>query len=495
MTPLWMPGGIFGKVVGNPFEKRARKVLRTFFHPRPRFPPIRQSGVMPPHSRLRPVNFIAPCGIDALSIAAMMMLSRRSFLITVALALATLASPAPAATPAPVDTSTVLGKVVCGYQGWFRCEGDDSKNGWHHYGNPAAGKVSVEMWPDMTGFGPDERFATAFKNEDGSTAEVFSSTRPATIQRHFEWMRDYGIDGAFLQRFATTTRDPRFRAPMDDVMAHVRESAAKTGRGWVLMYDLTGLKAGQSTVVIDDWKRLVNEKRVARDGSDAAYFKHRGKPLVALWGMGFKESALTLDDWAALITFFHEDKEFGGCSVMVGVPYWWRLLSRDCIADPRLHELLAKVDILSPWAVGRFGTPKDAAKRMDDALKPDLAWCAEHKVDYLPVIFPGFSWQNLSKGRGQPAKFDQIPRLGGQFLWSQALAAKRAGAAMAYVAMFDEMDEGTAIFKTTNHPPVGEIKFLADPSLPTDHYLWLVGQIAQMFKGSAPAGDELPVRK
>jgi hypothetical protein len=67
---------------------------------------------------------------------------------------------------------------------------------------------------------------------------------------------------------------------------------------------------------------------------------------------------------------------------------------------------------------------------------------------------------------------------------------------MAYVAMFDEMDEGTAIFKTTNHPPVGEVKFLADPSLPTDHYLWLTGQIARMFKTpGAPTSDELPVRK
>ena len=424
-------------------------------------------------------------------------MSRRAFSFFLASTIAVIASrvEVAAALPPPVDTSTLTGKVVCGYQGWFRCEGDGSKNGWHHYGNPPAGKVSVEMWPDMTGLGPDERFATAFKNADGSTAEVFSSTRAATIERHFEWMRDYGIDGAFLQRFATTTRDPRFRAPMDEVMAHCRESAAKNGRGWVLMYDLTGLKAGQSTVVIDDWKRLVQEKRVARDGSEAAYFKHHGKPLVALWGMGFKESQLTLDDWAALITFFHEDKEFGGCSVMVGVPYWWRMLGRDCIADPRMHELLAKVDILSPWAVGRFGSPQEATKRGTEVQKADVAWCAEHKVDYLPVMFPGFSWQNLSKGRGVEAKFDQIPRLGGKFLWSQALAARRAGATMGYVAMFDEMDEGTAIFKTTNHPPVGDIKFLADPSLPTDHYLWLTGQIGRLFKEPAPATDDLPVRK
>lgn len=48
-----------------------------------------------------------------------------------------------------------------------------------------------------------------------------------------------------------------------------------------------------------------------------------------------------------------------------------------------------------------------------------------------------------------------IPRLQGRFFWSQITAAKRAGADMLYVAMFDEVDEGTAIFKVTNDPPVG----------------------------------------
>jgi len=36
---------------------------------------------------------------------------------------------------------------------------------------------------------------------------------------------------------------------------------------------------------------------------------------------------------------------------------------------------------------------------------------------------------------------DQIPRRGGEFLWTQFAEAKRAHATMAYVAMFDEVDE------------------------------------------------------
>jgi hypothetical protein len=316
-----------------------------------------------------------------------------------------------------VDVTTLNGKVVCGYQGWFRCEGDGSNNGWHHYaagGKFAPGNSHIEMWPDMTEFGAEERFATEFRHADGRIAEVFSSVREATVRRHFAWMREYGIDGAFLQRFATQTRDPRFRAPMDEVLAHCRKSAQEHGRGWTLMYDLTGLKAGQANVVMEDWKRLVRERRVSRDGADPAYFQHRGKPLVALWGLGFKESPLTLEEWTALLAFFRTDKEFGGCAVMVGVPYWWRTLNRDCIADPKLHELLATVDIVSPWAVGRLATPQDAANRVESVLKPDAAWCRERGVDYLPVLFPGFSWQNLEKSRGREAKLDAIPRLGGK---------------------------------------------------------------------------------
>lgn len=35
----------------------------------------------------------------------------------------------------------------------------------------------------------------------------------------------------------------------------------------------------------------------------------------------------------------------------------------------------------------------------------------------------------------------------GCFLWTQAISAKRAGAKMIYLAMFDEIDEDKALFK------------------------------------------------
>ena len=312
---------------------------------------------------------------------------------------------------------------------------------------------------------------------------------------HFRWMQQYGVDGVLLQRFATSTRDPRFRGPMDTVLDNVKAAADATGRGWALMYDLSGLKPGQMDAVIDDFRRLQQQRRIVRDGSDRAYFHHRGKPLVAVWGLGFNDREPMLDDWERLIQFLRDDREFGGFALMLGVPYHWRTQQHDCIPDPRLHALLAKADIISPWTVGRLATPQDAAARESAVLRPDIAKAAEWKADYLPVIFPGFSWQNLMKSRGKEARLEQIPRLGGEFLWSQAAAAKNAGANMLYVAMFDELDEGTAIFKTTADPPAGESKFVAEPGVQSDHYLWLTGEIGKMLRSGKRAEPALPQRR
>ena len=66
---------------------------------------------------------------------------------------------------------------------------------------------------------------------------------------------------------------------------------------------------------------------------------------------------------------------------------------------------------------------------------------------------------------------------------------------MLYVAMFDELDEGTAIFKTTSDVPVGDSKFVAEPAVKSDHYLWLTGEIGKMLRGQRPAETGVPKRE
>src|SRR5260221_13289229 len=53
-------------------------------------------------------------------------------------------------------------------------------------------------------------------------------------------------------------------------------------------------------------------------------------------------------------------------------------------------------------------------------------------------------------------------------------------------AMFDEVDEGTAIFKCANNVPVGEnSKFITFDGLPSDYYLKMVGASAKLIRGES----------
>ena len=385
-----------------------------------------------------------------------------------------------------VDTSTLTGKVMCGYQGWFACEGDGSGIGNQHWtkrGGPLSpGNAKIDLWPDVSELSADERFATGFQLADGKPAEVFSSSKLPTVLRHFQWMREYGIDGAFVQRFIASLRGANSLRHNNVVLANCREGANRNGRAYAVMYDLSGLGAGRMREVMDDWTALRAQMRIA---DDPAYLRHRGKPLVAVWGIGFNDGRnYTVAECRELVEFLKKD----GCAVMLGVPTGWRALDRDSVRDAELHEVIKLADVVSPWTVGRYRTPAEATRHGEKMIAPDLAWCAEQKLDYLPVVFPGFSWFNMY-GKEQ----NGIPRLKGEFLWSQFAAAKKAGAGMIYVAMFDEVDEGTAIFKCTNDvPPDGESKFITYEGLPPDFYLKLTGAGAKMLRGELPVTEPLP---
>jgi hypothetical protein len=390
-----------------------------------------------------------------------------------------------------VDAKTLTGKVMCGYQGWHAAEGDGCGRGWYHWNGRDGfkpGSCKFDLWPDVSELDPDERYATPFKLPDGKPAEVYSAFNAKTVLRHFKWMRDYGIDGAFVQRFVGEVSNPAGRRQFTTVLAHCRAGANLHGRAYAVMYDLSGLGAASMNKVMDDWKMLVDGMKITKD---PAYLHHGGKPVVTLWGFGFNDGRkYTVAEGIELVKWLKTDPVYGGCTVMLGVPTYWRTLDRDCVKDPAMHELILQADIVSPWTVGRFGKPEQVVDFGKKVMTPDLVWCKEKKKEYLPVVFPGFSWHNMFTDK----PLNQIPRLGGQFLWTQFVEAKKAGAAMVYQAMFDEVDEATAIYKCTNTPPVGESTFLTYEGLPSDHYLWLVGQAARMIAGKMPLTETMPKR-
>lgn len=184
---------------------------------------------------------------------------------------------------------------------------------------------------------------------------------------------------------------------------------------------------------------------------------------------------------------------------MLGVPTYFRELNKDCLPDPYLHEVIRSADIVLPWMVQRF-TPL-VHKPMDhirDHVMADIKWCNENGVDYVPIAYPGFSWRNLSLANKDLARYTAygaIPRLGGRFYWDQMTTLINAGAEMIYVAMFDEIDEGTAIMKISDNPPNSEnATFVDNDGVPSDHYLWLTGLGAKMLRKEIPLIPEMPTR-
>ncbi len=387
-----------------------------------------------------------------------------------------------------VDASTMRGKVLCGYQGWFAAEGDGLGRGWYHWHGKDGfkpGSCAIDLWPDVSELDPGERYRTPFLLSDGTPAEVYSAYNAKSVIRHFSWMKDYGIDGVFVQRFASEIFNPQGLRQFTSVLSSCREGANRNGRVYAVMYDLSGIGLGEIEKVKADWSALVERMHIT---SDPAYLHDQGRPVVAVWGVGFSDGrTYTLEECRDLVAFLKRTP-VGGCSVMLGVPTWWRTLQRDSVPDHALHEVLLAADIVSPWAVGRSDSPAAAERLGKEAWDGDAAWCTEHHKGFLPVVFPGFSWHNMRPD----ARLGAVPRLGGRFLWAQYLAAKHSGATMVYQAMFDEMDEGTAIFKCTSTPPVGASSFLDLDGLPSDHYLKLVGTAARMVRGEIPASEEMP---
>ncbi len=386
------------------------------------------------------------------------------------------------------------GLVMAGYQGWFRAPKDGVMY-------PDENKIRIDMWPELLEY--EKTYPTGLKLTNGNVANFFSSDDKSTVDLHFKWMSQYGVDGVFMQRFFGAAKPSSRNSGATNVLRNALQAASKYERAIGVMYDLSGMKAtGEDcSSLIDDWKYLVDSLQVTNQTGSQTYIFHRGKPLVTIWGIGFPDRDYNIRNIgiARFIDFLKNDAEYGGCSVMLGVPTFWRDLNADCNPDPYLHELIKKADIVLPWTVQRFSPLlHNDMDRYRDVMLADIKWCKDNGVDYVPCVYPGFSWHNLSRFEfpDDIKPVGSIPRQGGRFYWQQISTAINAGATMLYVAMFDEVNEGTAIFKGSDNPPVSNIaKFINMDGVPSDHYLWLTGEASKMLKKEKPLNFKLPVRK
>ncbi len=389
-----------------------------------------------------------------------------------------------------VSADGYLDKVTVGYQGWFAAPGDGSRLGeWVHWSRstaPGPANVTVELYPDTREYEAQDLFETSLGAlGDGRPASLFSSHSQRVVDLHFTWMRDNGIDGVGLQRFVSTLADARHRDFRNDVTRMVRGAAERTGRVFYVEYDISG--ANDATWAQDlerDWAdTLVGTLHVT---DSPQYLRHGGKPVVAVWGLGFPDRPGSVQQASALLEWLRSR----GCYVVGGVPYGWRTGSS---TRPGFIDVFKRLDVIQPWAVGALATEADAERHRQDFIEPDQRAAASYGVAYQRVLFPGFAWSNWNGGPR-----NQIPRLAGRFFWAQAYAAKQAGAA-AFIAMFDEYDEGTAIAKVAEDAsmtPSSQYFLTLDADgtrVSSDFYLRLAGAATKMLKGQAPLAREVPI--
>jgi hypothetical protein len=393
-----------------------------------------------------------------------------------------------------VDATTMNHKLLMGYQGWFGCPDDGSAADqwwhWFHDQTATATNANMDFLPDVSELSSNELFDTGMTYPDGSPVPLYSAAVQQTVIRHFQWMQENQLDGVFLQRFETDLADPAFFSFRNQVTENVRMGAETHGRVFAIMYDVSG--EATNTLVSDltnDWVYMVNVLHIT---NSPRYLHHEGKPVVAIWGFGFNDGNHpgTPQQAQAVINWFKSQ----GVTVMGGVPTYWRTLTNDSYTNAAWTPVYLSFNVLSPWSVGRYGNNPGADGYTTTITVPDLAECKSNGIDYMPVVFPGFSWYNENGG-----PLNQIPRNGGSFYWEQVYDDVHAGCNMIYGAMFDEVNEGTAMYKLAPTPAQlpAQGSFIAlnidGYNLPSDWYLRLADEASQMLRGDIPLQYTMPI--
>lgn len=389
----------------------------------------------------------------------------------------------------------IIGKLVVGYQGWFNCANDGSPiNSWVHWGGgslgprPGFGNITFDLYPDVREY--TRTYQTGLGNlGNGQPAKLYSSYDDQVVNKHVEWMQQYGIDVVALQRFSSgVTPGTTKKAHKDGIALKIKNACQTYGRKFYIMYDISGMAMDNSfiTILQNDWNNTIKSASALNLLSSPAYAKEMAdgvlKPVVCIWGVGSDGRPGDNASWTTIINWFKSV----GCYVIVGGSKDWRT-STTC------KGAFESANMISPWSVGSFGA--SSIDSWATKIKDDMVHCKNLGIDYMPVLWPGFSWANWKVG--YETRQNQHPRMHGNYMWDQFYRAKtkfnEAGmTATTYVAMFDEYDEGTAIAKAAENSsmiPNNQWFLTLDADgvvCSSDFYLRLVGDAAKMIKGIIP---------
>src|SRR5256885_1668317 len=144
------------------------------------------------------------------------------------------------------------------------------------------------------------------RRPNGRLGEPYSAYNPRTVDRPFRWMQEYDRSGVFLPRFTVGLGDPAVAGFRDAVARNVRSAAEANGRVFAIMYDISGQPRDSLVEMVKrDWMHVVDTLRITES---SCYLRHHGRPLLAIWGFGFRDRSPTPDQAAELIDFFRNNR-------------------------------------------------------------------------------------------------------------------------------------------------------------------------------------------
>ena len=382
-----------------------------------------------------------------------------------------------------VDASTLTGKVLAGYQGWFNTPNDAADEGYVHWGVP--GNWSIEQWPDANDYDSTELFAVPGVNTaSGEQAYLFSSANDSVVDRHFQWMREHDVDGVLVQRFRGSFMykqpDGSYVGEPQWPVVNVRDAAHREGRTWAIEYDIQngGSPAERDQViqdVKDDWEYLTDPNGMDML-NDSHYQREDGKPVVAIFGLYVgSTNKYSNAQQADLISYFQSRGVY-----VVGAGRGSQTGGAEQLANVGLHD--AYISWQGYWRGGDSYASDEAAM--------------SGVTNHIPHIFPGFSWTHLQNDNTATSR----DREDGNFYWRMISdAANETNAPWYFIGMFDEYDEGTNIIPATDDPPVPDNDPDGDPltyqvsdPMPNDWWMALTGRAKQALQGKISINDTIP---
>jgi hypothetical protein len=312
-------------------------------------------------------------------------------------------------TPASIKANAVgYGAVPSNYkdqligylQGWFATPGDATAvNRWYTWGDnlgPRTGNTFFDLYPDVRDYPASELFPTGLGQlMNGQPARLFSSARPAVVDRHLQWVRDHGIDGVELQMnfghfalgavFPSRAADePVFRTWRVQMAQQLKTAAEKYGRTFYINYDVCCQVDSASVVsrIQDHWRTdMVGRAQILQS---ASYARQSGKPVVGITGLAFSGGQpIPQPEALKLIRWFKDQ----GFYVVGAAQVNWHT---NAALRARWNPTLAELNMLRPWAVGSVAATAQVATQYPFDLNAYKAFTDSAKIERrstLGVLF------------------------------------------------------------------------------------------------------------